>query len=147
MVRKRLRETEVLCYTTKLRAQKTVRRFYMKWRQSQDIPERCDNPQCMFHNAALEWNRYPLMLILDHVSGNRRDNSAKNLRLLCPNCASQLPTQGGRNKGRIQNQSQQGYEVVHRDGKRDANVFLGVVSSTASVGQADVNGPSEENET
>jgi 5-methylcytosine-specific restriction endonuclease McrA len=41
-----------------------------------------------------------LALHLDHVNGNREDNTLENLRVLCPNCHSQTPTYCGRNKRR-----------------------------------------------
>lgn len=39
-----------------------------------------------------EWNEKPLMLQLDHINGDRYDNSIENLRLICPNCHSQTDT-------------------------------------------------------
>jgi hypothetical protein len=44
------------------------------------------------------WEGAPLVLILDHINGNRADNQLDNLRLLCPNCNSQQPTFAGRNR-------------------------------------------------
>lgn len=46
-----------------------------------------------------EWRGKPLSLILDHIDGNVANNMPVNFRLVCPNCASQLPTFGARNKG------------------------------------------------
>lgn len=46
------------------------------------------------------WQGKPLVLILDHVNGDRADNRIDNLRLLCPNCNSQQATFAGKNKGR-----------------------------------------------
>jgi hypothetical protein len=46
-----------------------------------------------------EWRGHPITLRLDHVNGDNRDHRAENLRLLCPNCDSQMPTYCGRNKG------------------------------------------------
>lgn len=46
-----------------------------------------------------EWNDQPITLIVDHQDGNAGNNHPTNLRLLCPNCNSQTPTFGGRNKG------------------------------------------------
>lgn len=37
------------------------------------------------------WNGLPLTLQIDHKNGNRKDDTPKNLRLLCPNCHSQTP--------------------------------------------------------
>ena len=44
-----------------------------------------------------EWNNKPIVLELDHIDGNNRNNLPTNLRLLCPNCHSQTPTFRGRN--------------------------------------------------
>jgi 5-methylcytosine-specific restriction endonuclease McrA len=129
---------QVLRYTMQENSQRTVRRFYAEWRLTQGLPSRCDNPECTYFTAPLQWNGQPLSLILDHINGNHKDNGTENLRLLCPNCDSQLPTRGGRNKGRIQNASEGGYEVAHRSGSRDAKVFPRGVSLTASVGQVSV---------
>jgi len=103
-----------------------VRRFYKEWRANQGLPLRCDNPKCTLNTGSVEWNGQPLSLILDHISGNSNDNSVENLQLLCPNCDSQLSTRGGKNKGRIQNATESGYEVANRGGTRDARVFLTV---------------------
>lgn len=46
-----------------------------------------------------EWNGLPLALVLDHVDGDASNNRRENLRLVCPNCDSQLPTFKFRNKG------------------------------------------------
>lgn len=46
-----------------------------------------------------EWNNKPLVLILDHIDGNSDNNFPNNLRLVCPNCDSQLDTFKGKNKG------------------------------------------------
>ncbi len=44
-----------------------------------------------------EWNNKPISFELDHVNGDRFDNSLENLRVLCPNCHSQTYTFRGRN--------------------------------------------------
>ena len=38
-------------------------------------------------------------LVADHVDGNWRNNIESNLRLICPNCDSLLPTFAGLNRG------------------------------------------------
>ena len=39
-----------------------------------------------------EWLGNPIVLQLDHINGDNRDNRIENLRLLCPNCHSQTET-------------------------------------------------------
>jgi 5-methylcytosine-specific restriction endonuclease McrA len=39
-----------------------------------------------------EWMGKPLPLILDHINGINNDNRINNLRFVCSNCDSQLPT-------------------------------------------------------
>jgi endogenous inhibitor of DNA gyrase (YacG/DUF329 family) len=46
-----------------------------------------------------EWNGAPLALVLDHIDGDSGNNLRANLRLICPNCDSQLPTYKSRNRG------------------------------------------------
>lgn len=45
-----------------------------------------------------EWNGQPTPIELDHIDGNRYNNTIENLRLLCPNCHAQTDTYRGRNK-------------------------------------------------
>ena len=53
-----------------------------------------------------QWRDEAITLELDHIDGNKENNSLGNLRLLCPNCHSQTPeyrsrtgeTQEDRNK-------------------------------------------------
>ena len=113
-------QREVLRYSMRRMSRGRVKRHYLRWRQEQEppLPERCDNPQCLFHTNPLVWNGKPLPLILDHINGNADDNNTNNLRLLCPNCDSQnTATRGGTNKGRIEKE-EGGYSLVSRDGKR-----------------------------
>ncbi len=39
-----------------------------------------------------EWMGKKLPLILDHINGKNNDNRLENLRFVCSNCDSQLPT-------------------------------------------------------
>ena len=47
-----------------------------------------------------EWRGKPLTLRLDHKNGDGRDQRLDNFRFICPNCDSQEPTHGHRNRGR-----------------------------------------------
>lgn len=42
------------------------------------------------------WQNHKLVLQLDHINGDRRNNLLENLRFLCPNCHSQTPNYAGR---------------------------------------------------
>lgn len=117
----KLSSAEVLRYQIERKfSRDTVRRHYLNWREKRNpqMPVRCDNPKCFFHTKELVWNNKPIKPILDHINGNNSDNRPKNLRLLCPNCDSQLETRGGRNRGRIE-KSEGGFAVVQKDGKRN----------------------------
>jgi len=45
-----------------------------------------------------EWNGQPTPIELDHIDGNRYNNTIENLRILCPNCHAQTDTYRGKNK-------------------------------------------------
>jgi 5-methylcytosine-specific restriction endonuclease McrA len=45
------------------------------------------------------WNGVTPALIVDHIDGDASDSRRENLRLICPNCDSQLPTYKARNRG------------------------------------------------
>jgi len=57
------------------------------------------NGCCALCGMEPEWQGAPLVFVLDHVDGNSSDNSRANVRLICPNCDSQLPTYKARNRG------------------------------------------------
>jgi len=44
------------------------------------------------------WHGETIVLDLDHINGDNRNNRLENLRFLCPNCHSQTDTYKGRNK-------------------------------------------------
>ena len=44
-----------------------------------------------------EWNGKPIVLHMDHIDGDSKNNVLENLRFLCPNCHSQTDTYTGRN--------------------------------------------------
>ncbi len=52
---------------------------------------------CNICGTGPEWNGNPMPLILDHINGINNDNRLENLRFVCSNCDSQLPTYKSRN--------------------------------------------------
>ena len=44
------------------------------------------------------WNNKKLQFVLDHIDGDAANSAEDNLRLICPNCDSQLPTFKSKNK-------------------------------------------------
>lgn len=56
--------------------------------------ENCE--ECGLSN---EWNGKKLTLQMDHIDGNADNNNLENLRIVCPNCHTQTPTYGSKNKG------------------------------------------------
>ena len=55
--------------------------------------------RCAVCAIGTEWNGFALSFVLDHIDGDADNNNRANLRLVCPNCDSQLPTYKSRNRG------------------------------------------------
>lgn len=71
---------------------------------------------CALCGQLPEWNGEPLVLPLDHVNGRTWDNRKENLRFLCPNCHSQTPTFGVKNKGAYSNGQRDHVQAVESEG-------------------------------
>ena len=56
------------------------------------------NHKCAICNVDDQWNGQDLHFILDHIDGDASNDYEYNLRLICPNCDSQLDTYKSRNK-------------------------------------------------
>ncbi len=56
--------------------------------------------RCAICEMTATWNGSPLAFVLDHIDGDSTNNARSNLRLVCPNCDSQLPTYKSRIRGR-----------------------------------------------
>jgi 5-methylcytosine-specific restriction endonuclease McrA len=54
---------------------------------------------CALCGGPNHWMGAELVMVLDHIDGNASNNWRSNLRLVCPNCDSQLPTFKARNRG------------------------------------------------
>ena len=73
---------------------RTHMRNYKQWiLEDQDC-------KCSICGIETIWNDKPLNFILDHIDGNSDNNLRNNLRMICPNCESQLFTYKSRNKGK-----------------------------------------------
>jgi len=56
------------------------------------------NGECNICGISNVWNHKNLTFVLDHIDGDASNNNRENLRLVCPNCDSQLDTFKSRNK-------------------------------------------------
>jgi hypothetical protein len=70
--------------------------------QSNNLKKRLINEGLKQHKCECcgiaEWNGKITPIELDHIDGNRYNNTLENLRLLCPNCHAQTETYRGKNK-------------------------------------------------
>lgn len=107
------KETDIRVFSQKMleaNKQKGYRR-YQEYLKDNSIAWGIKNMQCykkyfleeQNHCCAIcrmkdEWNGKQLVFILDHIDGNADNNNRDNLRLVCPNCDSQLDTFKSKNK-------------------------------------------------
>jgi len=62
--------------------------------------------ECSICGLKEEWNGKHIVMILDHINGINNDNRLENLRMVCPNCSSQLDTFCSRNSKRIKKEKE-----------------------------------------
>ena len=73
------------------------------------------NGKCAICGMDNIWNGAELNFVLDHIDGDASNSSRSNLRLVCPNCDSQLPTFKSRNKKSARNKRKEFlHETVER---------------------------------
>lgn len=70
----------------------------MQWIKQHLLEEQLDC--CDICSTKNEWNNKKLVFILDHIDGDAGNNERSNLRLVCPNCDSQLDTYKAKNIGK-----------------------------------------------
>lgn len=61
------------------------------------------NCKCAICGLENNWNGKKLNFVLDHIDGDASNSSRENLRLVCPNCDSQLDTYKSKNKNSARN--------------------------------------------
>lgn len=68
------------------------------------------NCKCAICGIENNWNGKELKFILDHIDGDASNNKRENMRLICPNCDSQLDTYKSKNKHSARNYRHKYYE-------------------------------------
>lgn len=68
----------------------------MRWIKSYILEEQ--NHKCDICGLVDSWNDKPITFILDHIDGHSNNNKRDNLRLIYPNCDSQLETFKSKNR-------------------------------------------------
>lgn len=61
------------------------------------------NNCCAICGISTTWNNKELHFVLDHIDGDASNSKKENLRLICPNCDSQLDTYKSKNKNSARN--------------------------------------------
>lgn len=84
----RFKEKDKEYYAGKISRQKTLKLHFLRHNEN----------KCSICGLT-SWQNKPIVLILDHIDGNPENNLPENLRLVCPNCDSQLPTYKAKNTG------------------------------------------------
>lgn len=103
------KETE--CCSNECANELKTKRHYEKYKLDNSVAYGQKNMQCYKKWFLLEqenkcvicgientWNDKELIFVLDHIDGDADNNERINLRLVCPNCDSQLETFKSKNK-------------------------------------------------
>jgi len=90
----------------------TLRKDSKSYKSSNRNEIRKNNNICNICNIN-EWLGNKIVLELDHIDGNSKNDEISNLRMLCPNCHSQTPTFRGR-----------GIKKIHKSDEEILNTFL-----------------------
>ena len=72
------------------------------------------NYKCAICGCDNKWNGKELKFILDHIDGDASNNKQSNLRLICPNCDSQLDTYKSKNKKSARNFRHKYYKLYSK---------------------------------
>ena len=67
--------------------------------------------KCAICENGNTWNGKELKFVLDHIDGDASNNKRENLRLICPNCDSQLDTYKSKNKHSARNYRKKYYQL------------------------------------
>lgn len=103
-----LRHKHLLTYQKVICGDKSIMRAnYSPKRFKEDILKEQDGV-CAICGCGQEWNGKELVFVLDHIDGNAANNRRDNLRCICPNCDSQLPTYKSKNKNGARHQYRYG---------------------------------------
>ncbi len=85
-----------------------IGRSNMSWVKKYILAEQ--EHKCAICGMNNTWNGKSIVFILDHIDGHANNNLRSNLRLICPNCDSQLDTYKSKNK----NSDRVYYHTHHR---------------------------------
>lgn len=78
-----------------------------------DYIYKSQNYKCAICGIENMWNKKELKFVLDHIDGDASNNYKDNLRLICPNCDSQLDTYKSKNKNSARNFRHKYYETYN----------------------------------
>lgn len=92
------------------------------------------------HCGITEWSNHPIILEIDHIDGDNKNNERTNLEGLCPNCHSVTDTWRGRNKVKIKKSTAISNEekvkaYLETGNIRQALLKLGLAAKGSNYGQ------------